>query len=190
LRTPTQHHPESALSPQGVNGVAAAFCDVRSRFFPNFRGFGAGLTTPRGLATIGAWASTSGKWRISAGPRPARRRQYGVRPRTRSSRTPSAWLPPWNERQAKRMPMLFFPTIGAAIAADYWFLPALCPACRTTGDADLWALDWHRNAAVTALIPALSCRSCRRTRRSPNWFAYRSRALPRSITRSVVVTGE
>jgi hypothetical protein len=28
----------------------------------------------------------------------------------------------WNERQAKRMPMLFSPTIGAAVAAGYWFL--------------------------------------------------------------------
>jgi beta-phosphoglucomutase-like phosphatase (HAD superfamily) len=27
----------------------------------------------------------------------------------------------WNERQAKRMPMLFSPTIGAAITAGYWF---------------------------------------------------------------------
>jgi hypothetical protein len=32
----------------------------------------------------------------------------------------------WNERQAKRMPMLFSPTIGAAIAAGYWFLRARC----------------------------------------------------------------
>jgi hypothetical protein len=39
----------------------------------------------------------------------------------------------WNERQAKRMPMLFSPTIGAAITAGYWFLRARCPACRTTG---------------------------------------------------------
>jgi hypothetical protein len=67
----------------------------------------------------------------------------------------------WNERQAKRMPMLFSPTIGAAITAGYWFLRARCPACRTTGDVDLRTLDWHRSAAVTALIPALSCRSCR-----------------------------
>jgi len=67
----------------------------------------------------------------------------------------------WNERQAKRMPMLFSPTIGAAIAAGYWFLWARCPACRTTGDVDLRSLDWHRGAAVTALITALSCRSCR-----------------------------
>jgi hypothetical protein len=37
----------------------------------------------------------------------------------------------WNERQAKRMPMLFSPTIGAAITAGYWFLWVRCPACRT-----------------------------------------------------------
>jgi hypothetical protein len=67
----------------------------------------------------------------------------------------------WNERQAKRMPMLFSPTIGAAITAGYWLLRARCPACRTTGDVDLRTLDWHRGAAVTALTPALSCRSCR-----------------------------
>ena len=67
----------------------------------------------------------------------------------------------WNERQTKRMPMLFSPTIGAAIAAGYWFLWARCPACRTTGDVDLCSLDWHPGAAVTALIPSLSCRSCR-----------------------------
>ena len=57
--------------------------------------------------------------------------------------------------------MLFSPTIGAAITAGYWFLRARCPACRTTGDVDLRTLDWHRSAAVTALTPALSCRSCR-----------------------------
>jgi hypothetical protein len=67
----------------------------------------------------------------------------------------------WNERQAKRMPMLFSPTVGAAITAGYWFLRARCPACGITGDVDLRALDWHRGAAVTALTPALSCRSCR-----------------------------
>ena len=31
----------------------------------------------------------------------------------------------WNERQAKRMPMLFSPTIGAAITAGYRFAGAL-----------------------------------------------------------------
>jgi hypothetical protein len=67
----------------------------------------------------------------------------------------------WNERQAKRMPMLFSPTIGAAITAGYWFLWVRCPACRTTNAIDLRALDHRHDAAVTSLIPALSCRSCR-----------------------------
>jgi hypothetical protein len=40
-----------------------------------------------------------------------------------------------NERQVKRMPMLFSPTIGAAIAARYWFLWVRCPACRTGSGA-------------------------------------------------------
>ncbi len=64
----------------------------------------------------------------------------------------------WNERQVKRMPMLFSPTIGAAITAGYWFLWVCCPACRTTNAIDLRTLDRHRDAAVTSLIPALSCR--------------------------------
>jgi hypothetical protein len=67
----------------------------------------------------------------------------------------------WNERQTKRMPMLFSPTIGAAVTAGYWFLWVRCPACHTTNAIDLRAIDRHRDAAVTSLIPALSCRSCR-----------------------------
>jgi hypothetical protein len=67
----------------------------------------------------------------------------------------------WNERQVKRMPLLFSPTIGAAITAGYWFLWVRCPACNTTNAIDLRTLDRHRDAAATSLIPALSCRSCR-----------------------------
>ena len=67
----------------------------------------------------------------------------------------------WNERQAKRMPLLFAPTIGAAIASRYWYLWVACPACRTTQAIDLRQIDRHRDAAVTSLIPSLSCRSCR-----------------------------
>jgi len=67
----------------------------------------------------------------------------------------------WNERQAIGAPMIFSPTIGAAIKAGYWFLWVNCPACRTINAIDLRTLDRHPNAAVTSLIPALSCRSCR-----------------------------
>jgi beta-phosphoglucomutase-like phosphatase (HAD superfamily) len=39
----------------------------------------------------------------------------------------------WNERQAKRKPMLFSPTIGAAVTAGYWFLWVRCrPAAPRT----------------------------------------------------------
>jgi len=51
--------------------------------------------------------------------------------------------------------------IGAAIAARYWFLRVRCPACRMTSGIDLRTIDRHPDAAVTSLIPALSCRSCR-----------------------------
>ena len=67
----------------------------------------------------------------------------------------------WNERQAQRVPMLFSPTIGAAIAARYWYLWVRCPACRTTQAIDLRRIDRHPDAAVTSLIASLSCRSCR-----------------------------
>ena len=67
----------------------------------------------------------------------------------------------WNRRQERHMPMLFSPTIGAATAAGFWFLWVRCPACRTTQSVDLRMLDRHRDTAVTSLIPALSCRSCR-----------------------------
>jgi hypothetical protein len=49
----------------------------------------------------------------------------------------------WNDRQKKQMPVLFSPTVGAVIAAGYWFLWVGCPACRTINAIDLRALDRH-----------------------------------------------
>ena len=59
------------------------------------------------------------------------------------------------------MPIVFSPTIGAVITAGYWFLWVCCQACRTINAIDLRMLDRHTDAAVSSLIPALSCRSCR-----------------------------
>jgi hypothetical protein len=71
----------------------------------------------------------------------------------------------WNERQARHMPLLFAPTIGAAVTARQHFLWVYCPVSRTTRDIDLRTLDRHRHPAVTKLIPWLSwiwiCRSAR-----------------------------
>src|SRR3974390_1362607 len=55
----------------------------------------------------------------------------------------------WNERQALRAPMIFSPTIGAAITARHWFLWVRCPACRTINAIDLRTLDRHHDAAIT-----------------------------------------
>jgi hypothetical protein len=41
----------------------------------------------------------------------------------------------WNERQAKRMPMLFSPTIGCALKAIIGSFGCAVPACRTTHSA-------------------------------------------------------
>src|SRR5215470_3017810 len=62
----------------------------------------------------------------------------------------------WNERQALRAPMIFSPTIGAAIAVGYWFLWVRCPACRAINAIDLRTLDRHPDAAVSSLVSALS----------------------------------
>jgi hypothetical protein len=66
----------------------------------------------------------------------------------------------WNERQAKRMPMLFSPTIGAAITAGYWFLRARCPACRTTrrrrpADARLASRRGRHGSYACTVVPIL-----------------------------------
>src|SRR5215831_14505347 len=68
----------------------------------------------------------------------------------------------WNERQALRAPMIFSPTIGAAIKAGYWFLWVRCPACRTINAIDLRTRDRHPDAAVSSLIPALPLVSAER----------------------------
>jgi hypothetical protein len=97
------------------------------------------------------------------------------------------------------------PTIGAAITAGNFFLRARCPACRDTGDVDLRTFDWRRGAALTALTPALSCRSCRQNapfaelvclskssvavecyaERSGDRFGHRSPRQPEEVQRKI-----
>jgi hypothetical protein len=83
----------------------------------------------------------------------------------------------WNERQGRRAPLLFSPTIGAAIAAQHWWLWVRCPACCTTKSIDLRRLDRHPDTMVTSLIPALSSRN----RRPHAPFADLVKLSPRSI---------
>jgi hypothetical protein len=69
----------------------------------------------------------------------------------------------WNARQAGGRALWFYPTIGAAIAAGLPWLSFSCPACGQFGCVDLRTLDRHPGAAVSSLIPSVSCRRC-----SPN----------------------
>lgn len=66
----------------------------------------------------------------------------------------------WNARQAGGRAPWFYPTIGAAIAAGFPWLTFYCPGCRVVGSVDLRTLDRHPGAAVSSLIPSLSCRRC------------------------------
>src|SRR5690348_15703528 len=89
----------------------------------------------------------------------------------------------WNERQKQQMPMLFSPTISAAIAAGYWFLWVRCPACRT--------INACARSIVTTMRPSrVSFRRCPaarvdRTRRLPNSCGYRAKASPTKCGRKI-----
>jgi hypothetical protein len=67
----------------------------------------------------------------------------------------------WNARLAGGQPLLFSPTIRAALGAGYRWMTVACPGCRTCRDVDLAATDRHPDASIASLIPALSCRNCR-----------------------------
>ena len=91
----------------------------------------------------------------------------------------------WNERQATRMPMLFSPTIGAAITAGYWFLWVRCPACRITNAIDLRTLDRNHDAAVTVSFRRCHAARAGRTRRLPSWYGFRELASPTKCAKSI-----
>jgi hypothetical protein len=69
----------------------------------------------------------------------------------------------WNSRLAGERELWFYPTIGAAIAAGVPWLSFSCPASGQWGSIDLRFLDRHPGAAISSLVPSLSCRRC-----SPN----------------------
>jgi hypothetical protein len=51
----------------------------------------------------------------------------------------------WNNRQAKRMPMIFSPTMGAAITSRHWYLWVRCPpAERSTPSTCARSIDTGR----------------------------------------------
>jgi hypothetical protein len=70
------------------------------------------------------------------------------------------------------MPKLFAPTIGAALAARYWFLWVRCVACHTTHAINLREVDRRPDAAVTSLIARYRAVHAGPSRRSPSSCGY------------------
>jgi len=66
----------------------------------------------------------------------------------------------WNERQAHHLPMLFAPTVAAALSTRHHFVWVHCRGCRSVRDVDLRMINCDRAAAVTCLTSELSCGSC------------------------------
>lgn len=66
----------------------------------------------------------------------------------------------WNARQIAGKETWFYPTIGAAITAGCPILRYVCPGCQQLGEKDLRRLDRHKDAAISGLIPSLSCTRC------------------------------
>jgi hypothetical protein len=58
----------------------------------------------------------------------------------------------WNARHAANRDLWFYPTIGAAIAAECPWLRFYC----AVGEVDMRKLDRHRGATIESLISALS----------------------------------
>ena len=59
----------------------------------------------------------------------------------------------WNERQALRAPMIFSPTIGAAIRTGYWFLWVRCPAQQRGGRRQLYCYALRLTRCRTNAVP-------------------------------------
>jgi hypothetical protein len=72
-----------------------------------------------------------------------------------------AFIEGWNARLAAGSPVMFSPTMRAAMIAGYRWLTVSCPGCGMVSDVDLSTVDRHLDASIMSLIPVLSCRTCK-----------------------------
>jgi hypothetical protein len=95
-------------------------------------------------------ASTFGRSKLAGRPGAAAEAAPDVRPMLRRVEDTKHLIVAWNVCQARRMPLLFAPTIRGAVTAGY----------RSTQFrfSALQVHDRGRDAVVIAPIPALSCR--------------------------------
>jgi hypothetical protein len=67
---------------------------------------------------IRPWDSIPARWRLTGRPKPTLRPGPDARLMPKSSEDAERLIGDWNERQARRMPLLFAPMIGAARPSD------------------------------------------------------------------------
>lgn len=68
----------------------------------------------------------------------------------------------WNATARREQPAEFFPTVATALKAGCWRLSYACPACQQMATVDVrdHADAHHPRAAISMLIPKLSCARC------------------------------
>jgi hypothetical protein len=91
----------------------------------------------------------------------------------------------WNERQAKRMPMLFSPTIGAAITAGHWFGCAARLAERSTQSTCV-GLTVTPTQRLAVSFPRCRVDHAGRMHRLPSLCGFHERASPMKCGKNIV----
>ena len=66
----------------------------------------------------------------------------------------------WNRHLADSTPMLFVPTIGAALLSGHHWLVVRCPGCDLLCDVDLTVKRRDPATPITSILPSLKCKVC------------------------------
>ncbi len=95
----------------------------------------------------------------------------------------------WNERQSNRMPMLFSPTIGAAIAARHWWLQNEWETVQASRDRDA---IYQYLTAVFELVMwwAMEGKAVKRANRALPLRGYNSEREPEPFAAVILCTAD
>lgn len=66
----------------------------------------------------------------------------------------------FNIRLARRLPLLFTPTIGAALVSGHHWLQVHCAGCNVISDIDLRVVRREPMLPLTDIVHSLSCQRC------------------------------
>ena len=66
----------------------------------------------------------------------------------------------WNKQLSEGTPILFVPTIGAALLSGHHWLVVRCPGCDLLCDIDLTMKKRSQATPITNILPSLKCKVC------------------------------